>query len=110
LLAAQVVRVRLHQLLALLLPMQGAAVAVDIHPLAQQREQAVRVVEAQERLLVLVQQVLSTLVVVVVVVREEAAQVALAALVLSFFQSQRLDTQAQPQVHQQSPQVAQIQF
>jgi hypothetical protein len=39
-----------------------------------------------------------------------AVQEALVALVLLFFLFQPLDTQAQPQVHQQSPQAAQIQF
>jgi hypothetical protein len=106
-LVVRVVLVRPHQLLALPLPMQVAVVAVDIHPLAQQREQAVLVVAVMARLLVLVRLVLPTLAAVVEAVRVVAAQGEQVVLVLSFFLSQQLDTQAHPLEAQRSQQAAQ---
>jgi hypothetical protein len=50
------------------------------------------------------------LVMVAVVVGQLFMLTLLAVLVLLFFQYQQLNTQAQPQAHQQSPQAAQIQF
>jgi hypothetical protein len=104
---AQVVQVRLHQLLAHQLLTLAAVAVVDIHPLAQQREQAVPVVAVMARLLVLARLVLSTLAAAAVAVRVVAVQVAQEALVLSFFLFRQLDTQAHPQEAQRSQQAAQ---
>jgi len=102
-LVVQVAQVRLHQLQAHQL-LTAVAVVVAV------RSQAVRVVReavAQEHLLVLAQRVLPTLAVVVEAVRVLVAQGEQEGLVLLFFLSQQLDTQAHPLEAQRSQQAAQ---
>ena len=87
-----------------------AGVLTQDNPLEEQVVAAQAVWEAVTQLLAKVLVALPILVEVVVQVAMAFSMVALAALVLSFFQYQQLNIQAQPQAHQQSQLAAQIQF